>query len=79
MKRIDGSFYTLTVKDELALMALLDIVFSTNLFVKDDDSDNWVRTTGETINLESLQKSDYDVLRKMNEELNGDREYEYID
>ena len=79
MKRIDGSFYTLSVKDELALMSLLDIVFSTRLFVKDEDSDYWVHTTGEILNLESLQKSDYDVLRKMNEELNGDRNYEYID
>ena len=79
MKRIDGSFYTLSVKDACALMALLDIVFGTRLFVKDEDNDHWVHTTGETLNLEFLKKSDYDVLRKMNKELNGNRNYEYID
>lgn len=78
MQRIDGSFYTLDVMDEIALAELLDIVFSIGLFERDEDDKKWVRTTGKTINLESMMKEDYDTLRKMNRELNKSKRYEYI-
>jgi len=77
MKRIDGSFYTLDVEDEQALAALLDIVFGTGLFEKEDDDDDWVHTTGRIIDLESMRVVDYERLKEMNKELNSNWNYEY--
>lgn len=67
---------TLTYEQESALAALLDIVFSTGLFEKADD-DDWVHTTGSTINLESMHVVDYERLKEMNKELNPNLNYEY--
>ena len=68
---------TLTYEQESALAALLDIVFSTGLFEKADDDDDWVHTTGRTINLESMHVVDYERLKEMNKELNQNCNYEY--
>ena len=68
---------TLTYEQESALAALLDIVFSTELFEKSDDDDDWVHTTGRTINLESMHVVDYERLKEMNKELNPNWNYEY--
>ena len=67
----------LTYEQESALAALLDIVFSIGLFEKDDDDDDWVHTTGRTINLESMHVVDYERLKEMNKELNQNCNYEY--
>ena len=68
---------TLTYEQESALAALLDIVFSTGLFEKADGDDDWVHTTGRTINLESMYVVDYERLKEMNKELNQNWNYEY--
>ncbi len=68
---------TLTYEQESAIATLLDIVFSTKLFEKDDDDEDWVHTTGNTINLESMHVVDYEQLKKMNEELNPTYHYDY--
>jgi len=77
MKRIDGSLHILDVEDELALANLLDIVFGTGLFEKEDNDDDWVYTTGRTIDLESMRVADYERLKEMNKELNSNWNYEY--
>ena len=56
---------TLSFEEESALHALLDIVFGAEVFVKDEDDDEWYHTTGEILNLESIHSSDIEVLRKM--------------
>ena len=77
MQRIEGTY--LSVEETYALGALLDIVFGTGLFEKGDSDDDWVHTTGNTINLESMHVDDYDLLKMMNKELNKERNYEYCD
>lgn len=68
---------TLNYEQESALATLLDIVFSTGLFEKADDNDDWVHTTDRTINLESMHVVDYERLKEMNEELNPNWNCEY--
>jgi hypothetical protein len=68
---------TLTYEQESALATLLDIVFSTGLFEMDGPDDEWVHTTGNTINLESMHVVDYEELKEMNKKLNPNYGYEY--
>lgn len=67
----------LTNEQESALTALLDIVFSTGLFESDGCGGEYVYTTGKTLDLESMDSEDYEELKKLNEKLNKNGNYEY--
>lgn len=51
----------LSVEERLALGHLVELCKRVNLLVEDDGDSDWLITTGETLDLESIEKKDWEL------------------
>lgn len=51
----------LSVEERLALGHLVELCKSVNLLVEDDGDPDWLITNGEPLNIESIEKKDWEL------------------
>lgn len=54
----------LSFEERWAIGNLIELCKDVNLFVDDDEESDWLHTTGETLNLESIDKKDWELCLK---------------
>jgi hypothetical protein len=51
----------LSIEERLALSHLVELCKRVNLLVEDEGNSDWLITNGEPLNLESIEKKDWDL------------------
>lgn len=51
----------LSIEERIALGNLVELCWRVNLLVEDDTDSDWLITNGEPLNLESIEKKDWDL------------------